>query len=62
MAMGKKQDETEAMDRYDQARGWLAILIGNPDKAVSVAEYKAQIKTATKAVKSAHKAWMAVWA
>ncbi|MDQ5860812.1 MAG: hypothetical protein M3536_00940 [Actinomycetota bacterium] len=60
--MEPTQDETEAMERYDEARGWLAVLIDNPDKAVSVAEYKAQIKAAQKAVKAAHKAWMVAWA
>ena len=60
--MEQQQDGTVAMNHYDEARGWLAVLINNPDKAVSVAEYKAQIKDAQKAVKSAHKAWMAAWA
>lgn len=56
------EHQKEAMKRYDEARGWLAVLIDNPDKAVSVSEYKAQIRAAQKAVKSAHKAWMAAWA
>lgn len=60
--MEAKQDGTEAMNRYDEARGWLAVLIDNPDKAVSVAEYKAQMKDAQSAVRDAHKAWMAAWA
>lgn len=56
--MGHIQDEAVAMKRYDDARGWLAVLIDNPDKTVSVAEYKAQLKDAQKAVRAAHKAWM----
>lgn len=46
------------MEAYEQARGWLAILIDNPDKSVSVDEYKAQIGAAQKAVSAAHKAMM----
>ena len=53
------QDGTEAMKRYDEARGWLAVLIDNPDKAVSVDEYRAQIKRARKAVATAHAAMLA---
>jgi hypothetical protein len=60
--MEPMQDGTEAIERYNEARGWLAVLIDNPDKAVSVAAYKAQIAAAQKAVKAAHKAWMAAWA
>lgn len=56
------EHQKEVMKRYDDARGWLAVLIDNPDKAVSVADYKAQIRAAQGAVKSAHKAWMAAWA
>jgi len=60
-SMEATQDGTELMQRYDEARGWLAVLIDNPDKAVSVTAYKEQIKSAQKAVKIAHKAWMAAW-
>lgn len=52
----------ELRDAYNAARGWLSILIDNPDKTVSVAEYKAQIKSAQKSVVAAHKAMMAAWA
>lgn len=61
--MTQTQDRTEqierAGERYEAARNWLAFLIDHPDKAVSVAEYKAQLARARKAVASAHKAWMA---
>jgi hypothetical protein len=57
--MGQQQDGTEAMKRYEEARTWLAILIDNPDKTVSVAEYKAQLGSARKAVAAAHRDFMA---
>jgi len=60
--MGQPKDGTEEMKRYDEARVWLATLIDNPDKTVSVDEYRAQIRAAQKAVAAAHKAWMAAWA
>jgi hypothetical protein len=44
-------------ERYNTAHARLQHLIDHPDKAVSVAEYRAQIKAAQKAVKVAHKAW-----
>jgi hypothetical protein len=56
--MGQPKDGTEEMKRYDEARVWLATLIDNPDKTVSVDEYRAQIRAAQKAVAAAHKAWM----
>ena len=46
------------MTTYNIARTWLAFLIDHPDKAVTVAEYRAQIKAAQKAVMVAHKDWM----
>lgn len=49
----------ELMTTCDHARAWLAFLIDHPDKTVSVAEYKAQIKSAQKSVQRAHKAMMA---
>lgn len=51
--MGQVQDRTEAGNQYDGARAWLAFLIDNPDKTVSVAEYKAQLRDAKKAVRVA---------
>ena len=57
--MEPTRNGTEAMERYDEARGWLAVLIDNPDKTVSVDEYRAQIKKARKAVASAHAAMLA---
>jgi len=47
-----------AAQAYEEARTWLAILIDNPDKTVSVAEYKAQLRSARKAVAAAHKAML----
>lgn len=44
------------LEAYEQARGWLALLIDNPDKSVSVDEYKAQLRAARKAVASTYKA------
>jgi hypothetical protein len=44
--------------RYEEARAWLAVLIDNPDKTVSVTEYKAQLQSARRAVAKAHKAMM----
>ena len=57
--MAQMQDGTGSAERYEEARAWLTVLIDNPDKTVSVDEYKAQIRTARKAVAAAHKAWMA---
>lgn len=52
--------ETEhAGERYDAARAHLAYLIDNPDKSVSVDEYRAQLATARKATAAAHKAMLA---
>ncbi len=45
-------------ERYTAARAKVAGLIDHPDKAVSVAEYRAQIKAAQKASQDAHEAWM----
>ena len=56
--MGQREDGTEASQRYEEARAWLAILIDNPDKTLSVTEYKAQLQSARRAVAKAHKAMM----
>ncbi len=47
------------MRAYEEACTWLAILIDNPDKTVSVTAYRAQIKSAQRAVAVAHKAMLA---
>ena len=44
-------EEAEMMVK--EARAWLAVLIDNPDKTVSVDEYKAQLKDAKKAISNA---------
>lgn len=66
MDMGQMQDGTGsaelAGERYDDARAWLMFLIDNPDKTVSVDDYKAQIRGARKAVADAHKAMVKGWA
>ena len=62
MDMGQMQDGTGSAKRYEEARAWLAFLIDNPDKTVSVDEYKAQIRGAQKAVAAAYKAVMKGWA
>ena len=56
--MGQQQDGTEATRKYEEARGWLAFLIDNPDKTVSVPEYRKQLQSARRAVANAHKAMM----
>jgi hypothetical protein len=56
--MEQQQDGTEAMERYNEARAWLAFLVDHPDKAVSAAEYRAQIVAASEATAVAHDAWM----
>ena len=48
----------DARTIYEQARDCLQALIDHPDKAVSVAEYRAQITAAQKASNDAHDAWM----
>lgn len=45
-------------ETYDGARAWLAVLIDNPDKAVSVSQYRAQLKDARRAVAVAHMSLM----
>lgn len=60
--MEQEEQRELALRSYDEARGWLAFLIDHSDKEVSVAAYKAQIRDAQKAVKAAHKEWMAAWA
>jgi len=57
--MGQAEDSAGLAERYDQARAWLAFLIDHPDKTVSVAEYKHQIRAARTAVQRTHKALMA---
>jgi hypothetical protein len=57
--MEQTRDGTEAMKRYEDARTWLAVLIDNPDKTVSVDAYRAQIKSAQRAVALAYKAMLA---
>ena len=52
------EDLTEARKQYDEARTWLSVLIDNPDKTVSVAEYRGQLQSARRAVATAHKAMM----
>lgn len=59
MDMGQMQEGTGSAKRYEEARAWLMVLIDNPDKTVSIDEYKAQIRAARKAVAATHKAWMA---
>ncbi|UDL14876.1 hypothetical protein PP357_gp29 [Arthrobacter phage Sarge] len=54
--MGQAKDRTEAAKRYEEARDWLAILIDNPDKTVSVDDYRGQIKSAQRSVAAAYKA------
>ncbi len=49
---------TDPRTTYETTRAWLAFLIDHPDKAVSVAEYRAQIKAAQKVSQDAHGAWM----
>lgn len=49
------------MAACDKARTALAKLIDEPDKTVSVDEYRAKIKAAMKANQRAHKAMMAAW-
>jgi hypothetical protein len=49
----------EAQQRYDEARTWQATIIDNPDKTVSVDEYRKQIADARKAVARTHKALLA---
>lgn len=49
---------TTLAERYEAARANLAHLIDHPDKSVSVAEYRAQIKAAQKVNQDAHDAWM----
>jgi len=56
--MGQQEDWAKALKRYDEARTWLSVLIDNPDKTVSVAEYKAQLQSARRVVAAAHKAMM----
>lgn len=71
--MGQTQDSTGQSERagedfeskrtaYDHARDWLFFLIDQPDKTVSVREYRAQLKDAKQAHDRAHKAMMAAWA
>lgn len=46
-------------EAYEQARGWLALLIDNPDKSVPVSDYQTQILVARLNVANTHKSWMA---
>ena len=57
--MGQAEDSAGLAERYDEARAWLAFLIDHPDKSVSVAEYKNQIRAARTAIHRTHKALMA---
>jgi len=54
--MAQHEDRAEAARRYEEARTWLSVLIDNPDKTVSVNEYRQQLKSAQRAVASAYKA------
>ena len=57
--MGQDNDWTVALKRYDEARSWLSVLIDNPDKTVSVTEYRKQLQSARRAVSVAHMNFMA---
>lgn len=49
----------ELQEAYNHARQWLYFLIDHPDKTVSVAEYRDQLKAARKASDTAHRALLA---
>ena len=61
MGIGMEQDRdlTEVRKQYEEARTWLAVLIDNPDKTVSVADYRKQLQSARRAVSVAHMNLMA---
>lgn len=49
-----------AREAYEAARIERDRIIGNPDKSVTVAEYRGMLEQAQGAVKVAHEAWMGV--